>query len=133
MTTYIARKDECLAFDDLYTDMVEKGIINDLSIGCDFVTSELAEKLKWALDLLKIAGPIAALGLGTLDFIKAIASGDSDKEMKSAFKRFTTRMIAAALLFIIPLILAFMMDTFIGNQDGYDSENPFCSVVDWTD
>ena len=119
--------------DTFYDDMVKKGIINDLSIGCDFITSELAEKLKWLLDLLKIAGPIAALGLGTLDFVKAIASGDADKEMKSAFKKFTTRMIAAALLFIVPLVLAFMMDTFLGNQDGYDPGNPFCDVIDWTE
>ena len=51
--------------------------------------------------------------------------------MKTAFKRLSTRLIAAALLFVIPVILAFLMDTFLGNQEGYDPSNPFCSVVDW--
>lgn len=130
---YFHRKEECISYSVFYDYMVRNGIITDLSSGCDFVTDELGEKLTFVLDLLKIAGPILALGLGTLDFIKAIASGDSDKEMKTAFKRFYTRILAAILLFIIPIILAFLMDTFIGNKDGYDPNNPFCKIVDWED
>lgn len=131
--SFIERKEECMSFNKFYNDLVDKGIISDMSVGCDFITNDLGEKLIFVLDLLKIAGPIIAIGLGTLDFIKAIASGDSDKEMKTAFKRFSTRILAAILLFIIPIILAFLMDTFIGNQDGYDPENPFCNVVKWED
>jgi len=129
----ISRKSECLDFYNFYDDLVAKGIIKDLSTGCDFVSNDLAEKLVWVLDLLKIAGPILAIGLGTLDFIKVIATGDSDKEMKNAFKRFSTRILAAILLFIIPIILAFLMDTFIANKSGYNSDNPFCDVVEWED
>lgn len=125
------RKDECISFFGFYNDLVSKGIIEDQTQGCDFISNELSEKLVWILDLIKIAGPILAIGLGTLDFIKVLASGDSDKEMKNAFKRFSTRLIAAVLLFIIPVILAFLMDVFLGNQSGYDEDNPFCDVVDW--
>lgn len=125
----IARKEECKSFNTFYDSLVKQGIITDLSAGCDFISNDLAEKLIWVLDLLKIAGPILALGLGTLDFIKVIASGDSDKEMKNAFKRFSTRILSAILLFIIPVILAFLMDAFIGNQEGYNIDNPFCIDV----
>ena len=120
-------------FNKLYNELVDKGIITDLSTGCDFITEEFSGKLVFVLDLLKIAGPIIAIALGTSDFIKAIASGDSDKAMKTAFKRFTIRIVAAILLFIIPIILAFLMDTFIGNQNGYDTDNPFCDIVEWND
>ena len=126
-----SRKTECENFNDFYQKLIEYGIVNDLSEGCDILSDDLKDKLVWVLDIIKIAGPILALGLGTLDFIKVLANGDADKEMKTAFKRFMTRLGAAALLFIIPLILAFLLDMFLGNQDGYDSNNPFCIKIDW--
>ena len=125
------RMKECSSFDSFYKELVSRGIIADLSKGCDILSDDLKDKLVWVLDIIKIAGPILALGLGTLDFIKVLANGDADKEMKTAFKRFMTRLGAAALLFIIPLILAFLLDMFLGNQDGYDSNNPFCIKIDW--
>lgn len=125
------RMDECIDFHQFYGNLVSKGIIQDLSQDCKIFSIQLKDKLVWFLDIIKIAGPLLALGLGTLDFIKTVASGDADKEMKNAFKRFSTRLIAAVLLFVIPFILAFLMDIFIGNQDGYDTDNPFCNIVDW--
>jgi len=130
-TTYNDRKEECLSFNDFYQNLVSKGIVADQTQGCEFISIDLGYKLVWILDLLKIAAPILAIGLGTLDFVKAVASGDSDKEMKTAFKRFSTRIIAAILLFLVPFILSFLMDIFLENQEGYDSDNPFCNLVDW--
>ena len=127
--SYIGRVEECIGFDNFYSSLVSNGIIRDLSNGCNVLSDDFTGKLIWILDIMKIAGPLLAIGLGTLDFIKAVASGDADKEMKSAFKRFSTRLIAAVLLFVIPFILAFLMDTFIGNQNGYDTNNPFCDVA----
>lgn len=125
------RMKECMSFNTFYQELVKNGIVNDLGDGCGILPDELVDKLEFILDLIKIAGPLIALGLGTLDFIKVIANGDADKEMKTAFKRFMTRLIAAALLFIIPIILAFLLDIFLGSEEGYDSDNPFCNVVDW--
>ena len=93
----------------------------------------LAEKLNYFLDIIKIAGPLIALGLGTVDFIKVIANGDADKEMKNAFKKFMIRLGAAALLFIIPIIIAFLLDIFMRPDSGYESDNPFCNVIDWNE
>ena len=128
-SNYTSRLDECVQFKDFYSSLVTNGIIKDLQDGCEILSDDLVDKLVWVLDIIKIAGPILAVGLGTLDFVKVVASGDTDKEMKSAFKRFGTRIIAAVLLFLIPVILAFLMDTFLGNQSGYDSDNPFCDIV----
>ena len=128
---YKGRMDECIQFQSFYSSLVTNGIIRDLSNGCEMLSNDFVDKLVWILDIIKIAGPILAVGLGTLDFVKVVASGDADKEMKSAFKRFGTRIVAAVLLFLVPVILAFLMDTFLGNQAVYDSDNPFCDIVEF--
>lgn len=125
------RMDECISFNEFYENGVNNGVFFDYRNDCPILSDEIIDKLKYFLDLIKIVGPLLALGLGTLDFVRTVVSGDADKEMKNTFKRFSTRLIAAALLFLIPVILAFLMDMFLGNQDGYDSDNPFCDVVDW--
>lgn len=125
------RMEECISFNYFYAEGVRNNIFADYRNDCKILSDELGDKLIDFLDIIKIAGPLLALGLGTLDFVRTVASGDADKEMKNSFKRFSTRLIAAALLFLVPLILAFLMDMFLGNQDGYNSDNPFCSIVDW--
>ena len=132
-SNYTSRLDECVQFNAFYSSLVTRGLIRDLSSSCKMLSNDFVEKLVWILDILKIAGPILAVGLGTLDFIKVVVSGDANKEMKSAFKKFSIRIVSAILLFIVPVILAFLMDTFLGNQDGYDSDNPFCGMVDWSE
>ncbi len=127
------RMDECISFNNMLNEATNLGLIRDLDSDCDILSGEIIEKLIWILDIIKIAGPLLALGLGTLDFVKAVASGDADKEMKTTFKRFGTRLIAAVLLFIVPFILAFLMDIFLGNQSGYNSDDPFCGIVEWSD
>lgn len=127
------RMDECLSFDEFYEQLVNNGLIEDLANGCDIITGDLAEKLNYFLDIIKIAGPLIALGLGTVDFIKVIANGDADKEMKNAFKKFMIRLGAAALLFIIPIIIAFLLDIFMKPDSGYEADNPFCNVIDWNE
>ena len=127
------RMEECISFNEMLEEATHLGLIRDLKSNCDIISNELVDKLKWFLDIVKIAGPLLALGLGTLDFIKTVASGDADKEMKNTFKKFGTRLIAAALLFLVPFILAFLMDLFLGNQNGYNSDDPFCGIVEWSD
>ena len=64
----------------------------------------IANIVKW----LKYIVPVIVIVLGILDFIKAIAS-EKDDEMKKAQGRFTKRLIAAALIFIIPFIIEFIL------------------------
>ena len=58
-----------------------------------------------------------------MDFIKAITQED-DSKMKEAQKRFIHRLIAIALLFVIPFLLNFVLRIF--NIPGLDAKNPFC-------
>lgn len=130
---YKARMDECVQFYHFYSSLVNEGIVSNLGEGCDLLSGDMVKILQRVLNLFRIAAPIVALGLGTLDFIKVIAAGDADKEMKTAGKRLFTRIAAAILLIIIPTILAFLLDTFLGEKEGYNKDNPFCNIVDWNE
>lgn len=67
--------------------------------------------LQKLLNYIKILGPSIAIVLGSLDFIKAIVSSD-EENMKKTQKRFINRLIAAALLFFIPLIVELLLGLF---------------------
>ncbi len=69
------------------------------------------------LRLVKYILPVGVIVFGILDFIKAIGAAKED-EMKKAQQRFIRRLVAAALVFIIPLILEFILDKM---GFGYDS------------
>ena len=67
--------------------------------------------LQKLLNYIKILGPSIAIVLGSLDFIKAIVSSD-EENMKKTQKRFVNRLIAAALLFFIHLIVELLLGLF---------------------
>lgn len=127
---YKDEAEQCSGFGEFYKEMISSGVIDE-DLNCSLLSNDMVDKLQWVLNMFRIIAPIAAIGLGTVDFIKVIASGDADKEMKNAGKRFLHRLIAAVLLLIIPTILAFLLDIFLGNSDGYDPDNPFCNIVEW--
>ena len=127
------RMDECISFNKFYSQLVSEGIVNDLADYCGILSEDFVEKLSFFLNIIMIAGPILAILLGSVDFIKVIANGDADKEMKTAFKHFMIRVGSAALLFIVPLLLSFILNIFMANEGGYDPENPFCNVNDWSE
>ena len=61
--------------------------------------------LRW----IKYILPVLTIVLSILDFVKAMGA-DKEDEMKKSQQRFIRRIIAAALLFIVPLILEFILD-----------------------
>ncbi len=63
--------------------------------------------LKW----MKYIAPVLVIILGILDFIKALAASDDDA-MKKAQKKFIIRLVAAALLFLLPLIIDYVLGVF---------------------
>ena len=99
---------------------------------CDAKTSGYCGSLgnkfvNWIFRIIRIiryALPALLIILSILDFIKAIAEEDESK-MKEATKRFIRRLIAVALLFIIPFILNFLLKIF--NIPGLNASNPFCA------
>lgn len=79
--------------------------------GCGLLGTELTDILQTILDYIRIAGIALAVILQIADYIKAIF-GSSDDSMAKANKRFSTRLIAIGLLFLIPSILNFILALF---------------------
>lgn len=103
---------ECLTIKEILnsykkgTDLYDNGTSNNGECG---VSGRL---LGWILNIIKWIKyiiPIVVIVMGIIDFIRAIAS-DKDDEMKKAQGRFIKRLIAAALIFIVPFILEFVLD-----------------------
>ncbi len=64
-----------------------------------------------ALKVIQIVGPIMVVVLSSIDFAKVIVSGD-DEAMAKAGKKLGIRLILAAALFFIPLLVNLLLDTF---------------------
>lgn len=92
---------------------------NDCSIS-DRLIIWINNILKW----VKYIVPVAVMVLGIIDFIKAISAGKDD-EMKKAQGNFIKRLIAAALIFIIPLIIGFVLDKM-----GFTEYINGCGIMD---
>lgn len=123
-----SRLEECISFDEYYNKLVEKGYVRNITGNCDFISQDVYNMLQTALNIIKVAGPILAIALGMIDFAKVIVSGDADKELKQAGQRFLKRIIAAAVLLLLPITLSFLMNIFLKGETGYDSDNPFCNL-----
>ena len=98
--------DKCLNLKDDIADRVE-GKFEVTIDECNFskrLIGIIGDIVKWVKYIL----PIVVIVLGILDFIKAIGS-DKDDEMKKAQGKFIKRLISAALVFIVPLILEFIL------------------------
>jgi hypothetical protein len=63
------------------------------------------------LNYLRLLGPLMVLIFSSLDFIKAILTSD-DESMKKAQSNLITRLILAALLFLLPTLIEVILDIF---------------------
>lgn len=113
--------DSCLNSIERMKILKEKYIKQkDYSATCGF-SENLIGWINNILNIVKYILPVLVIILGIIDFIKAIAS-DKDDEMKKAQGRFAKRLIAAALAFIIPFIIVFVLEKF-----GFVAEG--CGVI----
>lgn len=62
---------------------------------------------------VKILIPVALIGFGIVDFVKAVFSSKED-DMKKAQNRFIKRLIIAAIIFILPSIVNALLQTIDG-------------------
>lgn len=116
--------DQCLTIAELMNTMKTNAGINKGNVGsCGFS----ARLLSWGRNIVKWVKyiiPVVLIVLGILDFIRAITK-DKEEEMKKAQDKFIKRLIAAALIFIIPFILGFVLDK-MGFGDYIDG----CDVIE---
>ena len=70
--------------------------------------------ISWVINIfkwIKYIIPVVVIVLGILDFIKA-SSSEKDDDMKKAQGNFVKRLIAAALIFLVPLLIEFILPKF---------------------
>lgn len=61
--------------------------------------------MKW----IRISVPILLIGLGIMDFSKAVFSSKDD-DMKKAREKFIKRIVAAVLVFLVPIFVNLILD-----------------------
>lgn len=74
----------------------------------DLISDSLRDKIKGYLNIVNFAVAILLMGLGILDFIKAVFAGDEDA-MKKAQKKFLQRIVIAVIFFLVPTIVNFIL------------------------
>ncbi len=108
---------ECLEKQkEMYEQKKDAGILGSNTGDCGF-SERLLVWIRNILRWMKYILPVVVIILGIIDFIKAIGA-DKDDEMKKAQGRFVKRLIAAALAFLLPLIIEFILGLM---GFGYDS------------
>ncbi len=86
----------------------QAGILKSGSGDCGF-SGRLLVWLNNIMRWIKYILPVIVILLGIVDFIKAIAA-DKDDEMKKAQGRFVKRLISAAIVFLVPLLIEFILN-----------------------
>lgn len=113
---------KCFAFDKELKSLKQTYNITDVDSACGLssrIIKFFANIFRW----VKYIAPVLAIILGILDFIKAIIS-QNDDDLKKAQSKFLKRLIAAALLFIVPFIIEFILDRF-----NFAKDNPYCNLL----
>ena len=86
---------------------------------------EALKVFKFIGNLLKvifIAVPILLIVMGSIDFLKATTAGKED-DMKKAQTTFVKRIIAAVVVFLIPLIVGIIVDLLVSSTKNNEIES----------
>ena len=72
--------------------------------------------IQTAMNLVRWAIPIILIVMGTIDIAKVVTTSNNDeKEVKAATKKFTTRIIYAIVIFLIPTIISLLFKLIPSN------------------
>lgn len=71
--------------------------------------------VKFALNIIQWVVPIILIVLGTVDLVKAVTQG-KEEEIKKGQKILIQRIIAAVIVFLVPLIVSIIMG-WLGSSD----------------
>ena len=120
------------ALQDIYLQLVDAADTFITNVGGDSDAFEVssceeiigngtfASYLNQAFRFIQFVGPVLVIVLSIFEYIKIIASGDSDA-LKKQNKRTVTRIVFALLLFLIPIILKFILNILGFYGDCLDS------------
>ena len=85
----------------------------------------------WMIRIIQFGVPFALIIWGSLDFFKAVISGD-EKEMKQKRKPFLHRVIAAVIVLILPSLVNIVLRN-VNNETSSDFVKCWNAVVDQND
>jgi hypothetical protein len=89
---------------------IGSGFFGGKPLSCDdFTTDDGVNIISDLFNIIMIIGPILALVLGGVDFAKATLASD-ESALKKAGTKFGKRIIAAILLFLLPLIINLVLN-----------------------
>lgn len=88
---------------------------------------DLLEILKWVVSLFKIGIPILLIGLGIMDFVKAVFAGKED-EMKKAQAKFIKRVIIGVCIYLIPTLISYILKIYNHVWDK-NINTDFCGIL----
>ena len=108
-SVYILDDDTDL-FDDVEQEQRCDGSQNSL-LGDPDDPNSVAWLLQKVLNFIKVVGPLIVIVLSSVDFIQVIIKSD-DEAMAKAQKKLITRLVLAALLFFIPVLVQVILDIF---------------------
>lgn len=95
---------------ELFPNLIKKYNLDiNPVIDCEsLLGAELIEKINSYLNIIKIVIPILLIGLGIIDFTKAIFAGE-DETMKKSQKSFIKRLGISILIFFVPTIVNLLL------------------------
>ena len=101
------------------------------NLTCDSLFSgdkgqELLALIRTIFNLIKIAIPVLLIGLGMMDFAKAIFAGKED-EMKKAQDKFMKRIAIGVCVFLVPTILKLILTIASGIWSNISPD--FCGII----
>ena len=113
---------------DRETPIIDTTTLNKLDLCGEILTpdSVFTKILKYLVILVRISIPLILIGLGILDFLKAIFSGNEDG-MKKAQAKFIKRVIIGVCIFLIPSILELILT--IANSIWGNISTDFCGII----
>ena len=95
----------------------QEDIVGSKELGNCGMSDDMRDLLSNIFNIVRFAIPALVIVLGLFDFLRAAASGTED-HMKKAQKQLITRLIAAALIFLAPLVISFFLEQFGFIPDG---------------
>lgn len=105
---------------------LNKDITTCKSLLSDEGSKQLLKMLKFIVNIVKISIPILLIGLGIIDFARAVFAGSED-EIKKIQNKFIKRVIIGICIFLIPTLLKVVLNIANGIWDNISPD--FCGIL----
>lgn len=86
----------------------------DVAVACHDL-GNIVKIVKFLLTIIQWVVPIILIVLGTIDLVKAVIAG-KEEEIKKNQTNLIKRVIAAVIVFLVPMIVTILMG-WLGNDD----------------